>query len=268
VKRFKNFIWGIIILASISCGKSRTVPTADKNRINITAPTYSRVDLYSQLKDSLDFTWLRENPLLRDTQPSYFNEETSRKYFVTPVQVSGFSIPFTWDDNLAILKFLQTKDSDLSINYGVKADSLYKGIKVQWEQPENGLLWIDGKVYNAPIKSWNLFEENECPGTIMFPTLSFQKQFDLPNAVTNQLEGLAIIPYNDDLKQITSSMTVLKSKSGQDINGIGYDLNNDKIKDVFIYIEEINADTGYKRLYLNVGGKWVCKFVKLDEICV
>jgi hypothetical protein len=62
--------------------------------------------------------------------------------------------------------------------------------------------------------------------------------------------------------------TVIKTESGKSIKGIGYDLNNDSIFDIFSYYEEIDEDTGYTRLYINMDGKWKCKWVNLDEVCV
>ncbi len=102
----------------------------------------------------------------------------------------------------------------------------------------------------------------------MFPSLHFEKQFDAQDALYNNIQGLAILPFPNDIKQITFSKSVIKSKAGKDFPGFGYDLNADKVVDIFLFEELVDQDTLYVRLYLNVEGHWVFRYAHLDETCI
>lgn len=241
----------------LACGNKNETIAANKNR----------QELIDSLKKKVDQKWIKENPSLNPTKSSFFNKENESKYFVGLLQISGQSTPFTWDDNLSLLQFLLTLDNDINIKRGIAADEYFKGIKITWNNKINGLIWFNDKSYKATVDNWHLFGYTECPGTIIFPNLSFQKVEDIPNAITNNIQGLTILPYNENIK-IKSSETSITTESEKKIMGIGYDLDNDAIFDVFSYYEEIDETTGYTRLYINVSGQWKCKWVYLDETCI
>ena len=112
-----------------------------------------------------------------------------------------------------------------------------------------------------------MFGSNECVGTKIFPNLSFKRVAEIPKAMTNNIQGLTILPYNQNIK-IKTSEIVLTTTIGKSIKGTGYDLNKDAIFDVFSYIEEIDETTTYTRLYINVSGQWKCKWINLNEECL
>jgi hypothetical protein len=85
--------------------------------------------------------------------------------------------------------------------------------------------------------------------------------------ITNNIQGLTILPYNENIK-IKSTETEMTTKNGKTIKGIGYDIDNDAILDIFSYNEEIDETTNYTRLYINVSGQWKCKWINLDEACL
>ncbi len=258
----------LLLAGLVACEQTKAVSTEDESQGGLVATGNAQTDIYAYLKDSLATDWVRENPELMETEASYFDKERAEKYFIAPIQVSGYSTPFAWDGNLSMLRFLLSKDDSIEVLRGAEADPNYKGIKITWKQGLSGLVWFDNKAYEAPVKDWWLIKESECPGTITFPTLSFEKQFEVPNAITNSLEGLAIIPFNSEFKEIKASDVSLKTKNGMLLNGKAYDIDSDGIVDVFRYEEEIDETTSYSRLYLNVGGKWKCKHVKQDEVCI
>lgn len=203
------------------------------------------------------------------TKSSFFSKENEKKYYVGLLQISGHNVPFTWDNNLSLLQFLLTLDNEVNVKHGIAADKNFKGTKISWNKVINGLIWFNDKTYNAIIDYWHLVSFTECPRTIIFPNLSFTKVVvEIPDAITNDIQGLTIIPYNKNVKGIKSTKTVIKTESGKPIKGIGYDLNNDGVFDIFSYYEEIDEATGYTRLYINIDGNWKCKWVNLDEACV
>jgi hypothetical protein len=244
-----------------------TILTSYGQKPKTTKPNNSQLQLIDNLKKEVDQKWIRKNPVLVPTKSSFFNKENEKKYYVGLLQISGHSIPFTWDNNLSLLQFLLTLDNGLNVKHGIAADQNFKGTKISWNKIIKGLIWFNDKTYNATIDNWHLANFTYCPGTIIFPNLSFKKVVEIPNEITNDIQGLTIIPHNKNIK-IKSMQTVIKTESGKSIKGIGYDLNNDSIFDIFSYYEEIYEDTGYTRLYINMDGKWKCKWVNLDEVCV
>ena len=196
-------------------------------------------DLIDNLKNKIDQKWVRENPLLSSTKPSFFNKDNENKYFVGLLQISGQSVPFTWDDNLSLLQFILTLDNGINVKQETDADKNFKGTKIVWNKNINGLIWFNDKTYKATIDNYHLFGFTECPGTIIFPSLSFRKVTVIPNAITNNIQGLTILPYNDNFK-IKSTETTLTTKKGLNIKGVAYDLNNDNIFDIFTFTEEID----------------------------
>jgi hypothetical protein len=223
--------------------------------------------LIDSLTTKVDQKWIRENPSLNPTKSSFFNKDNESKCFVGLLQISGQSVPFTWDDNLSMLKFLLTLENEINFKKGISADPNFKETKIAWDKDINGLIWFNDKSYKATVDNWHLFGMTECPGTIIFPLLSFQKTTEIPNAITNNIQGLTIFPYNEKLK-ITRQETTLKTTIGKSIKGFAYDIDSDGIFDIFNYEEEIDETTNYSRLYLNVSGQWKCKWINLDEACI
>ncbi|RDV13177.1 hypothetical protein DXT99_20740 [Pontibacter diazotrophicus] len=268
MRQLSTLVAIFLIAGLVACEQTKVTSTEGESQVGLTATANAQTDIYSYLKDSLATDWVRENPELTETEVSYFNKERAEKYFVAPIQISGYSTPFAWDSNLSILRFLISKDDSIEVLRGTAADPNYEGIKITWKQGLSGLIWFDNTAYEAPVKHWWIIKKSECPGNITFPTLSFEKQFEVPNAISNNLEGLAIIPFNSEFKKIKVSNVSMKIKNGILLNGKAYDINSDGIIDVFLYDEEIDETTTYSRLYLNVDGKWESKHVKLDEVCV
>lgn len=158
-------------------------------------------------------------------------------------------------------------ENEIKVKQGIAADQNLKGIKIAWANNIIGLIWFNYKEYKASVDNWHLFGFTECPGSIIFPLLSFKKIADMPYANTNNIEGLAIVPYHKNFK-IKSFETIMITESGKVIDGIGYDIDNDGVFDIFSYKEDIDETTGYIRLYINISGKWKCKWINLDEVCV
>lgn len=224
-------------------------------------------EIISDFKKKIDQKWIRQNPELSINKTSFFNKNNESKYYIGNLQISGKGQPFTWDDNLSFLTFLLTLDNKTTIKHGIYADKIYKGTKIAWTKNINGLIWFNKNTYKVSIDNWYLFGINDCTGNIIFPNVSFKKFIKIPNVISNNIEGLTIVPYIENIK-IKSVKTFVKTKNGKTLNGIGYDLNNDSILDIFSYDETIDETTIYTRLYINVDGKWKCKWVNLNEECI
>jgi len=223
--------------------------------------------LYERLRKSIDNEWIKENPVFKTVKSSFFNKDNEDKYYVGLSQFSGLSIPFGWDNNLSFLYYLMTNYPNFSILTGQNADENFKGTKIYWETSINGLIWFNDRSYKATVDNWYLSTQTECPGTIIFPTLSFKKIIDIPNALTNNIQGLMVMPYTDKLS-ISASETSMFLDDGTEINGISFDIDNDEVFDIFTYQENIDETTFYIRLYINVNGEWKCKWISLDETCL
>ena len=246
-----------LLTTLVACGqKPKTINTV-----------ISQQEIIDSLKKTVNQKWIRQNPELNSTKSSFFSKDNESKYFVGLLQISGQSVPFTWDDNLSLLQFILTLDKETNIKKGVAADTNFKGTKIAWEKNINGLVWFNDKSYKATVDNWHLFGFTECPETIIFPNLSFKKLANIPNAITNNIQGLTILPYNENIK-IKSTETSITTENSKTIKGIGYDIDNDAILDIFSYNEEIDETTNYTRLYINVSGQWKCKWINLDEACI
>ena len=224
--------------------------------------------LYDSIKGAVNSKWLRNNPKLLTTQRSYFKKDSNIKYYVGLLYISGNSIPFTWDDDLSLLNFLLAKDKKGTIAKEASPDLIYHVLKISWDQPVSGLIWFNETIYQANIRYWHFSQYNECPGTLSFPSLSFEKVADIPNAIMNNIEGLFIFPYLDDITKIYRKEVSLKTSGGNTISGKGYDVNGDGINDIFTYSEKIDESTWYTRLYINIEGTWECMWINLDEVCL
>ena len=223
--------------------------------------------LIENLKKTVGQKWIKKNPSLNPTKPSFFNDVNEHKYFVSLMQISGQGEPFTWDDNLSLLQFLLSLSNEIEVKHGTNADQTYKGTKIRWTEDIEGIVWFNNKTYKAKVDNWHLIGFTDCPETIIFPSLSFEKVAKITNAITNDIQGLAILPFNDKLKSARAE-TPVKTVSGQVIEGDAYDIDNDGIFDIFIYVEEISETATYTRLFLNINGQWKCKWINLDEDCI
>ncbi|MDT0553807.1 hypothetical protein [Urechidicola vernalis] len=226
--------------------------------------------LLKVITTSANTEWRTSNPKLEKTKHSFFNTKNSKSNLVIPVEISGLSIPFSWDCDLSILNFLTLEDDDYSVKTGMNADSIYLGTKISWSKNKSSLIWLNNKTHKASIDNWYLMEVTDCPNTFVFPVLQFSPVLELKKARTNNLKGIAIIPFNPEIKNIKSLKTKLYTINKIELSGTGYDLNDDGALDVFIHYESIANDgtIGYKRMYLNINGSWVCKWNQYYQECI
>jgi hypothetical protein len=220
------------------------------------------------LLTSIDQQWIKPNPEFKRTTPSFFTKGNVRRYFVSSLQVGGEHQAFSWDDNLYGLDFLTTFYRDTIVQEGKNADTIYEGTKILWKNPIEGFLFFNSKTYKSPIKEWHLANTTDCPGTIIFPSLTFQQPIAIAHDSLYEAQGLSILPYNEVFLTTKESPLKLRTSKNINISGTGYDINGDAIVDIFVYIEELNESTSYRRLYLNIDGEWVCRWVEYIENCV
>ncbi|MDR0418852.1 MAG: hypothetical protein LBH34_01410, partial [Prevotellaceae bacterium] len=225
-----------------------------------------QVDLYSRLKDSVPTSWIKENPSFSESGKSFFSEKKAVEYIVVPVQMND-EYMFLWDDNFSVLEFLLKKDKDIELQEGMDADSVYGGTKIVWKKEQEGQVWLGDSIYSTLIDSWHLMQWDDCPGTIPFPVVTLEKPNISDEGDLDDFTGLMILSSKKEINSVESFDMEMVSGTGQSCNGIGFDFNNDEVADVFLYDEMgKNGDT-YTRLYMNVDGKWICKWISLDEQC-
>lgn len=271
MKRITTIATALLLATLFACEQKPKTPIPTENsQKTVEKPQETTVNLQptlDSLKKIIGNKWVKQNPVFEPTQPSFFTKENENSYFICPLQISGLDIPFVWDDNFTLVDFLLAQNSNTTLKKGIKADKDYKGTKIIWNQTIDGLIWLDNKTYKSAITDWYVIEDTDCPGTISFPSVSFQKINTVTESSVVNPNGLVIIPYRENSK-IKSSEAEIKDKNGKTIQGTGYDINGDSIPDIFTYIETVEEMAVYKRLYINVSGQWKCKWVHLDEECI
>lgn len=223
--------------------------------------------IFNEMKAFITKDWVRKNPTFQPTKISFFRGPKPDLY-IAPLQWSGAGHPFTWDCDLKGLEFLLKRNHPHRILKDHLADKIYGGNKVVWENSIEALVWTKDNIYKSFVTDWYLIKNSDCPGNKIFPTISFSEAFHVKDSITNNLSGLGIIPFDPKITKISSEKNSLKTNEGKSIEGNSFDLNDDKIPDIFIYREEIDETTSYKRLYLNIQGTWVFKWAMLDEECI
>ncbi len=248
-----------LLTTSIVCGQQ---PKA-------VGSTKDHQEIVDSLRRLIDQTWIIPNPELSTTRSSFFNKDNESKYFVGIVELGRGRDPFAWDDNLALLQYLLSRDGDVNIKNGIAADEYNKGTKITWNKSINGLICFNDTAYKATVDHWSLSTVTECRETIIFPLLAFKKvnEIKYPLETVWKIQGLAIFPYNAGI-HVKRTDAVMTAKSGKTIKGIGYDLDKDGIFDVFSYEETIDEVTEYTRLYINVNGEWKCTWIYLFQECI
>jgi hypothetical protein len=226
-----------------------------------------QTNIYDILKDSIDNSWIKPSEELTSTKPSYFNSINSQNIFISPLEVSGYGVPFSWDSDLSILKFLSAKDSTIVIKTGKEANSEYLGTKITWNNNKTALLFLDNEINKSFMTDWYLFGRSECPKMHLFPLVNFEELYKSPFPMKNDSKGIVLFPAPPNIKTISESRIKLYSKGGNSLLGTAYDLNNDQIQDVFIYQDSEFDRNGAKQktLYINLNGTWVRKWNHLYE---
>lgn len=229
--------------------------------------TVSPQQTLDSLKNIVGNSWMKKNPVLEPAKPSFFTNSNENSYSVFPLQIGEHGMPFVWDSNFALAESLLALDNNINIKKGAEADKVYKGTKITWNKAMHGLIWLDNKTYKTAITEWYLIGDTDCPGTISFPTLSFQKVDKIKEEDSFTTQGLVILPYMENSK-IKSREAEVKEANGKAVRGIGYDINDDDILDIFSYTETADEISSYVRLYININGQWKCKWAFLDEECI
>ncbi|WP_299246230.1 hypothetical protein [uncultured Aquimarina sp.] len=223
-----------------------------------------------KLKKSVDQSWIKENPLIQKTKPSFFNEINHSEFLILELNFSGKSIPFVWDCDFSILNFLSNKEYLIENKNHQFNNKNHTISTIKWTDEISSLLWFRDKIHKSKVDNWHLENYFDCEGIISFPNLKFEKIFELKNARTNLEKGIAIIPFTSEIQNIAYSEIELISQTGQLMKGTGYDINEDKVTDIFIHYQELDDEgfTGYKRLYININGNWSCKWIEYYEECI
>ena len=223
----------------------------------------SNLNKIEQIKQKVNQNWKRENPKFQKSDKSFFNNQNSRFLFVIPVQVSGRSKIFSWDYSLSLIDYLCKRDCE---NITIKDTN--EKTEIVWNKPIKSMVCINDKKINTAVESWVLLKYNECPGTISFPIVYYNYELNIKNPITNNIEGIAFIGEKLKINSLNKVETSLFTTENKEIKGIGYDLNNDDLIDIFYFKEEIDDSRYYGRLYLNIDGEWKCEWIEYFETCI
>lgn len=235
-------------------------------------PVQAQQNLVEVFSDSISSDWISEPTKFSKTESSFFSAKNSDEYFIGQLEIGGHSKPFAWDSDLALLNFISSKLDSHTVYSGVEADPNYLGNQVEWDKELSALLWFDGATYESKIDHWYLIGRSDCVGIRKFPNVRFEQVFEIENPRFNRDTGLYVIPYDENLSNITKSKLTLTTLDGLEKSGTGFDINSDGLFDIFIHEEIVNPtyelpDT-YLRVYLNIDGEWLQKWQHLKEECL
>lgn len=230
-------------------------------------------NIIDSLKANRNQKWIKESPKFKNTLKSFFTENNTKNLLVLSVYFSGYGVPFTSDYTFSVLDYLSKKyPSNKTDLYRVKNE--FSSItEIRWKNPEKVKIWINGQSFQTRINNYSLYGTsnfNECPGTIDFSSFYYYKipELKIENPLTNNLTGLAFIGTEINLDNLTKTEYELETKNNRKIQGVGYDINNDNIPDIFYYYEMIDDISAYGRIYLNISGNWILLLNEFEQVCV
>lgn len=229
--------------------------------------------IIDSLKANRDQKWINKSPRFKNISKSFFTDKNTLNLLIVPVYISGFGIPFSTDCTFSVLDFLNKKHTFNQTDLYRVNNELSNITEVKWKELEKVKIWINGQSFQTRINNYYLYgtsDFNECPGTIDFSSFYYHKipELRIENPLTNNLTGLAFIGTDFNLDSLIETKSELVTENDIKIEGVGYDINNDNILDVFHYYEMIDDISSYGRMYLNIGGNWILLLNDYEQVCV
>lgn len=247
-------------------------PLADKIEV------ICKDDVYPQ---AATFHIIKNNPKFKKTKPSIFTLENTKNLYIFLTHIDSTYL-FIEDCDYSLLKFLRYKTAHQNLQYKV-VDSVTYGVNeeklrlVRWNTPITYKMFENNTVFEPAIK--NYMEYWECGNKLDYsPKYPYTYPTQTPlrkNYTDEEMESLQFILKNpimvfsilplDDLSydlpyntEASSKKESLETTKGEDIDGTGIDLDNDKVLDAFWFheVQDSKVIEVATRLYVNIGGKW------------
>jgi hypothetical protein len=239
------------------------------------------------IKDELSIQskWKIENPVLTKTEKSLFNNINVKNIFIFPISISTKNEMYFWDCENRILDYMNSSgEYAFSLRKEFAADGKIAFSELIPSNKIDLIVLTNQNIIKSKMTKWRKDNNYECPGNYSFShweidSAQFGYKFseeDIRN-LSEKLYGnmIGIILFSSCEKGFKIGIPVANDIEmdllhGDKILGIGWDLNQDNILDIFTYIEKLSNVTSdrYFRLYLNLNGKWECKWVELIEDCI
>ncbi|MFI5211776.1 MAG: hypothetical protein ACHQIH_02750 [Ignavibacteria bacterium] len=225
---------------------------------------------------------LKNNAKFEKTGPSLFTKENTRNLYIFLTHIDSTQL-YVEDCDYSMLKFLRVKNKKQNLNYSIIDSVTYfvnneKLRLVRWPGSIGYYIYENNTVFETSFDSY--FEYWECSNkfdyspkypytnpkrTPLRKNYTDEQSEDLKYILTNPIMVFSVIPLDENSFDLpynlegTSTETTLETTKGKNIDGMGIDLNGDKILDAFWYheIQDSKIVRSATRLYINLEGKWI-----------
>ncbi|MBC7863948.1 MAG: hypothetical protein IAF38_13310 [Bacteroidia bacterium] len=218
------------------------------------------------------------NPDFKDTTPSFFTTDNSGNLFFFLAKVNGGGSLSVADEDNSFFEFLRERNKTNSVIFkkqiavqddiGNPAPFIIYNLKNVYSY-----IFVDGKMKREKITEWNKNVDGDAarwypPGFYVDTVGIAQEYFDsekhesllnyigFPGVSALEEKSFEVFKGKKNLRQRSIS---LKDNSGKKHRGFYIDFNNDKIPDLFWYVEKFKTMGVFEciaRIYVNVNGKW------------
>ncbi len=227
------------------------------------------VDVIGLLEKYMYKKWLQENPqIAQTTEPSLFNAANQDSFLIIQVEIFTSKDGGAWaiDCDLSILKFLSQYSHSVRVEDRIKYGA-NTSIEINWIEEIPAIIYTEDTMFQTKVEAWDLSGYGDCGGVLPFPTLNLEHNKEYPEK-DKFLDGIAILPNDNRIHHIKRSELELKTIDNQILKGLAYDIDEDGINDIFTHHQVLGIDEKeYRRLYINVDGRWVYKWAYLYEVC-
>ncbi len=225
---------------------------------------------------------LKNNPKFKKTSASLFTNDNTKNLYIFLTHIDSTYL-YIEDCDYSLLKFLRYKTNQQNLAYKVVDSTTYfvnqeKLRLVRWDNGIAYKIFDNNTVFETSFDTYQ--EYWECGNkldyspkypysypkrTLLRKNYTDEQNEDLGYILKNPIMVFSIIPLDDmsyDLPfniEASSRKESLETNKGNDIEGTGIDLNNDKILDAFWFneVQDSKIVEVATRLYINLSGKWV-----------
>jgi len=262
-----------------------------------TAPTFPEGDagLQQKLADKIEVVCkdsvtgysnklhiVNNHPKFKKTTPSLFTNENIKNLYIFLTHIDSTYL-FIEDCDYSLLKFLRYKAKQQNLQYTVvdSVDYIVNEEKMRVFRFEKGIpyyIYDNNFVFDTKInfyaEYWVCGDKFDYASKYPFSVperTSLRKNYtedqyeSLRYIMTHPIMVFSIIPLDDNSYDLpynleaSSKGTFLNTTKGDELEGMGVDLNSDKILDAFWYmdIKDSKIIEVTVRLYINVEGIWI-----------
>jgi len=275
----------IALYGSVTFAQMGTAPTFPEGDVGLQQKLADKIEMVC--RDSVSgysstLHIINNHAKFKKSSLSIFTKENIRNLYIFLTHIDSTYL-FIEDCDYSMLKFLRYKTKQQNLQYTV-ADSVdyivneEKMRVFRWEKPLPFYIYDNNFVFDSKIyfytEYWvcgdKLDYASKYPFTFPEKT-SLRKNYSeeqyesLRYIMTHPIMVFSILPLDDNSYDLpynleaSSKETSLKTSNGDELEGMGIDLNSDKILDAFWYmdIKETKVFEVIVRLYINVEGIWI-----------